>query len=260
MSYGYPEGQQSTPPPNTTQQSSRYPNLNNLVRSEDGFKKSVAFSGGANAVLGVVLGVAALMLIRNIIATVRTLSEYDMDFSRYFVRVFFSTEGVTGGVDPMLWAMVWLPIIAIPILIIVVIIKFATRNSSLTKLHQRFMAGGFLVDTATATGLQLTVTGGTGQLFLFAQPGTDPAWVTAAAQQVATMAAQDKQYLKTISKTTKSIGAAVPASLFDPSIPAGIWAVASSRDEVARPSLALPQSGKPQQLELLGLKKDVVIS
>jgi len=236
----------------------RYPQLNRLVHTEEGFRKSVRFSGGIIAILSVVLTIGVLLLVYNIVATLRTISDNGLPAS-YFWRVFMSTAGTNGGHDPMLVAIVYGPLVALLVVIVLFILRKLTLNASLAKLYARFSQGGFLADLHQA-GVTIQLGRTATQLYVLGTPNVPPDWVGTATQQINQAIMADRRskeartYLRAITRQVGISGIATQANQTDPSIPAGIFVVSlMARGDL--PAIAVPQSDDLTKFRLYTLKR-----
>jgi len=253
-----------TQPPSSTQQQSHYPQLNSILRTEDGFKHSIQYSGGADRAIGIVLGVALVALAWNLINTFQALSKAHAPIGQYFWQVFFIVENTNGNVDPTLWCEVWLPIIAIPLLVILLVVRKATHGSTIMKLLDKYRQSGFLAELVT-TGINVRVNNNMqGPACLIGPPNIPADWVTAAAQRMTAAVMSDpksreaKAYLKAVSKAvTKNFGTgAVQAKLADPGLPDGIFITGQIHSTTNMPvRIAIPAGSDFTVLKLYQLKK-----
>ena len=259
-------GYQPAPRPQaaSTQPQDHYPHLSQILHTEEGFRRSIRFTGGADAVLGVVLTVAVIALAYNVLSTFQSFSLNHLTVTpSHFWRLFTSTINTSGQFSPMLWAMIYVPLIAIPVVIILLIVKRVTLAGSIAKVYDRFMQGGCIMDLLP-TGIQWQVSNSKGQFYV-AGPSTLPSdWLPAAAQRIAGIVANDpkgkptKEYLKGLAKAAGTVSTVAPASLGDPGLPPGIYlALLLAHD--GRPRIAVPEQATGR-FNLYALKKDVPIA
>jgi len=250
--------------PSSTQQQSRYPQLDSILRTEEGFKNSIQYTGGTDSAISIVLVVAVLALVWNLIDTFKALSNAHVKVADYFWQVFFIVEGTSGKVDPVLWCEVWLPIIAIPVLVVLLVVRKATRGSSVTKILDKYRQAGFLAELVT-TGINIRVNNNMqGPVCLIGPPNIQADLVTAAAQRMTACALSDpksreaKDYLKAVSRVvTRGFGThAYLAKTADPSLPDGIYVTGQGRGTVNVPvRIAIPAGSDFTSLRLYALKK-----
>jgi len=238
----------------------RYPQLNSILRTEDGFKKSVKFIGGAQQALYLVLGVAVMFLVYNIITTFRSLPSGKLS---YFFELFWVVQGKNGQVDPMLWMMVYLPIIAIPIALILLIVMQTTKGTSEKKLFERFMRGGFLTDLVP-TGVMVNANNQRGQIYVFGLPDVPSDWLTAAAQRIGALGTpkgkEARAYTRALVKAVPLIGSVGSAVDVDQSFPPSILLTNQAVNPDERPRVALPLEKTPTKYQLYGLRKDAILA
>jgi len=210
---------------------SRYPQLESVLRTEEGFKSSIRYSGGADSALGFVLGIAIVGVVYNLISTFSTID----GASRLNVRddfwwVFFTVRGEGGDFSLLIWAMVWLPVIAVPVMIILLIVSRMTRGGAIVKVFEKYRQSGFLAELMP-TGVPCQLGNSKGTVFLIPAPSTPPDWTPAAIQHIRVRATTDpksreaKEYVRTLSGTVAggSGAFAVLANKADPSLPEGIF-------------------------------------
>jgi len=265
----YP-GEFSTPPSggsaSSNQNSSRYPQLESVLRTEEGFKSSIRYTGGADAALGVVLTLALVGVVYNLVTTIRSLSANKLPFGEYFFEMFFETRGTGGSVDPTLWAMVWLPVIAVPIALILLLVSKSTRGGAVTKVFDQFRQAGFVAELMP-TGIPIQMGNQKGMVFLIAGPGVPEDWATAAIQQLRVKANADpksretKDFKKQLTSTA-SVGAAGQAALAsqaDPTLPDGIY-ITGQQNNQQPVRIAVPVGNDNKRIKLWPLQKTVALA
>jgi len=261
---GYASAQRAQP--TTAQPQDRYPQLNQILHSQEGFRRSIRFTGGADKVLSFVLAVALIALAYNVLTASQSFSRNHLTVTlQHFWWLFTSTTDTTNNFSPLLWAMVYVPLIAIPVLVIVLIVKRVTLAGSIAKVYDRFMQGGCVMDLLP-TGVKWRIGNNQQGQFYVAGPSTLPSdWLPAAAQRIAAVAANDpkgkqtKEYLKGLAKAAGTVSTVAPASLGDPSLPQGIY-LALLLGHDGRPRIAVPDAKGTGRFNLHALKKDVPIA
>ena len=255
---------QPNPQPNPQFPSNpQYDQLNRLLHTEDGFKNSIQIPRGIDAILGVVLVIAVLMLVRNLFMTFSAMSQWHLS-SRYFWDVFFTTKNTRGQVDPGIWAAVYLPLIAIPIVIALIVVRRLTAGSVATKAFAQFNQNGFLT-SLVATGIPIQMGNQKGIVYVLGAPNVPAEWVVTAAQRMTASATADrrspetKQYVKTLRKLLQgTIGQVTRlANLADPTVPAGIF-VTTGYTRMANPIRVAAPTADQTRLSLYALKKNVL--
>jgi len=259
---GYQPAQPAQNTPSTPQE--RYPQLNQILHTEEGFKRSIKFTGAADSVLAIVLAVAIIALVYNVVSIFQSFAPDNLTVTpQNFWMLFTSTTDMSGNFSPVLWVMTYLPLIAIPVVIILLIVKRLTLDGSISKVYAQFRQGGFIIDLAP-TGVRWNV-GNTRCQFYAAGPSTlPPDWLPAAAQRIAGIAANDpkskqtKDYIRGLAKAAPNLNTVSPASLGDPGLPQGIYLTLMTTHD-GRPHIAVPTSAAGQ-LRMYALKKDVPIA
>jgi len=264
----YP-GEFSTPPTGgsaSSNQNSRYPQLESVLRTEEGFKSSIRYSGGADAALGIVLTLALLGLVYNLVTTFRSLSNNELPVGDYFFQMFFETRGTSGSVDPTLWAMVWVPVIAVPIALILILVSRSTRGGAVAKVYDQYRQGGFIAELMP-TGIPVTMGNNKGMLFLIAGPDVPADWATAAIQQLRVKANADpksretKDFKKKLNSAgaVGTVGQAERAIETDPTLPQGLFLTGQQNNQ-APVRIAVPVGNDNKRLKLWPLQKQVPLA
>ena len=260
---GYASAQRAQP--TTAQPQDRYPQLNQILHSQEGFRRSIRFTGGADRVLGIVLAIAFFALAYNVLTAFQSFSLNHLTVTpRHFWWLFTSTIDTTGNFSPLLWAMVYVPLIAIPVIVIVLIVKRVTLAGSIAKVYDRFMQGGCVMDLVP-TGVNWKVGNNQGQFYVAGPSSLPSDWLPAAAHRIASVAANDpkgkptKEYIKGLATAAGTVNTVGPASLGDPSLPQGVYlALLVGHD--GRPRIAVPDNKATGRFNLHALKKDVPIA
>lgn len=257
--YGYQPAQ-----PAASQTPDRYPQLSQILHTEEGFRRSIQFSGGADAALAVVLAIAVIGLIYNVVSAAQSFSLNNLTVTpQHFWWLFTSTTGTNGEFSPLNWAYVYVPLIAVPVIIVLLIVKRVTLAGSITKVYHQFMEGGFIMDMVP-TGVQLKTSNQRGQFFVAGPSTLPPDWLPAAAQRISGIANTDpkskptKEYIKGLAKAAPRVGVVAPASLGDSSLPQGMYLTLQLNAD-GRPRIAVPAK-TAGQIQLHALKKNVPIA
>jgi len=253
-------------PPMGQQTQQRYPQLSRVLQTEEGFARSVAYSGAAAKVIPSVLTVAILALVYNIVITVQSITHYGTSWN-YFIDVFFSVRSTNNTVDPWLVFWVYAPVVLIPVLIILLIVRKVTYHSSVARLRDDYMRGGFLADLLP-TGVPVPMGNRRGVLYLIGAPNVAPESTQAAVQRIVGIATSDpksretKAYVGALAKLA-AVGAgeqASQASQADPAIMPGIFLTAQITVVDGRPRVAVPIGNDFTKLRLYRLKKDAPVA
>jgi len=238
----------------------RYPQLEAVLRTEEGFKSSIRYSSVADSVLGVVILLALARLIYNLVATFSTLNAAGLSVRGHFLEVFLDTQG-KGNM-----AVVWLPIIAVPVIVVLLIGSRLTRGGAITKVYDQYRQGGFVAELIP-TGIPVVSNNTRGMLFLIASPRVPSDWVPAAIEQLRTKLNTDptsretKAYKFAVSSLTVP-GAGTQAGQVnkaDPSLPEGIF-VCSQQSNQGLVRIAVPIGDDHTRLKLWPLRKEVVLA
>jgi len=259
---GYQPAPSQAPAP--AQAQDRYPQLNQILHTEEGFKRSIKFSGGADTALGVVLVIALIALAYNVLSAFRSFSLNGLTVTpQHFWWLFTSTTGPDGEFSPLAWAYVYVPLIAIPVIIVLLIVKRVTLSGSIAKVYHQFMEGGFIMDMVP-TGVRWKVGNNNGQFFVAGPSTLPPDWLPAAAQRISGIANTDpkskqtKEYIKGLAKAAPSVGSVGPASAGDPGLPQGMYLTLQVAAD-SRPRIAVPAKAAGR-FQLHALKKDVPVA
>jgi len=206
--------------------------------------------------------IAVLALVYNLIYTFQSLSQNHLPVGPFFWRMFFEVHGESGSISPYFLAMVWLPIIAIPIVVILLVVRKATRAGSVNKLYEQYLQAGFLAELQS-TGIVVTISNNTrGPVCVFGAPNIAPDWVAAAVQRVNTGALADpkirecKAYLGAVRKVVANgfDTHASQANKADPSLPDGIF-ITGQRNVTSPVRVAVPVGNDFTRLRLIPLVK-----
>lgn len=238
----------------------RYPHLSQVLATADGFKRSIAYAGPLMRAAGTVLLIAVVLLMYNINSTVRSLrgSGYT------FWQMFFTTNDYN-GMNPLYVLFVWGPLVLIPVLAVLMIIRQATLSSAIAQVHADYLRGGFVADLVP-TGVRFSGRNQGGYLHLFGAPNVDPATVMGAAQRVTALSTekggQARQYKAAMAKLAKQKQGyqAIEAHTADPMLPAGVFIMAQYRTNTPRPVLAVPTGNDFTRLSIHQLKKSAPLS
>jgi len=238
-----------------------YPQLKSALGTEQGFKESIRYSSVVDSVLGVVLLLAAARLIYNLVATFSSLNVAGLPVRGHFWQMFLETQGkgVTGAV-------VWLPILAVPVVIILLIGIRLTRGGAITKVYDQYRQGGFVAELIP-TGIPVVSNNTRGMLFLITAPNVPPDWGQAAIEQLRRKLDTDPTSRETkafkfalSSLTVPGAGTqAGQANKADPSLPAGIF-ICSQQSNQSLVRIAVPIGDDHTRLKLWPLKKGVALA
>lgn len=228
------------------------------LSTKEGFTKAVVPASALMTALKVFLVLGLVLLAYNVVSTIQTLSKNDLP-SSYWFDVFFSTEGERGGTDPMLVAMVWGPIIAIPIALVLLVLVRLTQGGRDEKAYSGFAQGGYV---ASALGLPVPFVVGRDQfvpqVIVPAHLGTPEVsrWFDSL---TATVQGLDKpgskQLTKALVKTLKKDDVAVPATTVFPDSPPFALLVRASNAVGAQTVRAVIPGGTETRAYVVDLKK-----
>jgi len=258
---------------------SRFPQLERYLSTEQGFVQSVEYTGLANRILLIVLTVALLALGYNIYDTLRSLVSQKLPFNRYFWPMFFTIRDTTGSINYLFAIEVWLPIIAIPVVLIVMLIGLLTKGRSTAKLFYEYQRGGFVAELMQ-TGLKVVSkgtspsnmrlnslidiatgnNGGSGMVLVFGHPSIPRDTVVEAARHInnaASSAAYAHDMAKFMGRNNLFGRAAMLARLADSDLDDGLYltALPSGTPPVVR--VVVPDPNLPAGMKIYKLKKSV---
>ena len=262
--YGLPAGQGAPPSPATTPDAS-YPRLRQTLSTADGFERSVAVSTGADGAVIAIGAIAVGLLVWNIVSTLRTLAEglRGRSFVSAFAEVFMQTDG-----NPVFIAMVWGPIVLIPVLIIAFILRRVTRHGSVMKAFERFQATGF-IGQPVPTQVSLKVGNVAGVVSVVAAPQVPQEWAGACAQEVSALvntdpkSPQSKDLVKAFNRIINGAtgSQATRADAIDGRFPQGLWFLvlnSAAVGAVGSPRVFIP--GDKATATVYQLKNDVPLA
>jgi len=258
-SYQSPSMSQAAPSQNT----SRYPQLDSILRTEDGFARTIVYKGAATTALSIVLFVAVLAVVWNLVNTFQSLNDQGLPVGQYFWRMFFEVRNTSGNVDPYFLITVWLPVIAIPVLLLLLVVRQLTKGGSIAKVYAQYRNGGFLAELVP-TNINVYISNSSqGPVYVIGAPNIQPDWVTAAVQRLQAGALSDpkskecKAYQKAISGAVARGFAllAVQANKADPGLPDGIFITAQARNLKSPVRIAIPAGNDFTTLKLYQLQK-----
>jgi len=243
-------------PASTSQ--SRYPQLESILRTEDGFKRSIRYTSGADTALIAILALALLGVFYNVLTTLDSLDKQKLPWGEYFWEMLFVVRNTSGNIDPIFWATVWLPIIAVPLMLILLIVSKVTRPGAIRKVYEQYCRAGFVADLMS-TGVSVNFNNSTGLLCLFTAPNVPPDWAQSAIQHLRNQGSVSTDTLSgaVISGFGKE---AVQAKVVDPSLPEGIYITGQQKNNKSLVRIAVPKGNDYTRLKLWPLKKNVPIA
>jgi len=237
-----------------------YPQLESALSTADGFKRSVRYASRADTVLMYALLLCVLGVFSNAMITFNSLNGRPV--RDYFWPLFFEVRNRAGNIEPAYWAFAWLPIIAVPVILILLIVGRLTRGGSVLKVHNQYRQAGFVAQLVP-TGIPV-VSSNKNMLFLIAGPDVPPDWVPAAIEKLRVKLNTDPTSSETKAFKFAVASATVPgagtqagqANKADPSLPEGLY-ICSQQNNQSPVRIAVPAGKDPTRLKLWPLKKNV---
>jgi len=241
---------------------SRYPQLEAVLLTEEGFKRSIRYADGFDAALTGVVSVVVMGVVLNLSLTLYRLDRAGLPM-RFLWLYLFDVRGPGGTVDALFWAAVWVPVIAVPVMVGLLIARWMTRDGSVFKVCEQYRRGGFVAELVP-TDITIFVKDKRGLLFMIAGPGAAAESVQNAVRhmraRVEPKSREARLYLRGLSATVA--GADCPAVLAkkaDPGLPDGIFITGQlTRRWPVR--VAVPVGGDGTRLKLWQLQKDVPLA
>lgn len=151
------------------------------ITTVDEFRARVQVSRTSSGVAAALLGLAALLLVRNVVATVRSLGQNP---GAGFWDLFFTTTGEQGTTSGSLVVIVWGPVVLLAVSAVLLLWVLATRSAHLRRLFEQFRAAGWVAEQVP-TALQVRVGNQESALALLTGPGLGPDAVGAMARDLA---------------------------------------------------------------------------
>ena len=239
----------------TPASASRYPQLEAVLGTEEGFRRSIRYTSGADTALVSVLALAVLGVFYNVMTALDSLDKQGLSVREYLLPMLFAVRNTSGNIDPVFWATVWLPIIAVPVMLGLLIYSKATRGGAILKVYEQYRRAGFVAELM-ATGVSVNLNNSFGALCAFASPNVPPEWMPAAIQQLRS------QSVETLSgAVAMGFGKqAVQGKVVDPSLPEGIFITGQAKNNKSLVRIAVPIGDDYTRLKLWPLKKDVPLA
>jgi hypothetical protein len=223
---GYPQpvGPASGYPPAANPDLDPYGRVRAKLQTVEGFGEAVSYHNASNRVINGVLTIFAAALGWNLVSTIRSLLQQSINI-RYFLDVFLSVQDARGGVNPWFVFIVWGPLVCIPVVIVVLIVRKATWKSSLEKGWQRYKATGFL---APCLPVGVVIGNSKFQLAILASPLAPPPQVAAIANYLGELARDPKspaakEFNKRLVKARLLARTTVAAAAVDQTLPPGLF-------------------------------------
>jgi len=235
---------------------SRYPQLESVLGTEEGFRRSIRYTSGADTALLGVLLFAVFGVVYNVLSTLDTID----GSSRLTVRddfwfMFFVVRGESGNISPIIWAMVWLPVIAVPVMLGLLIYSRATRGGAILKVYEQYRRAGFVAELM-ATGVSVNLNNSFGPLYALASPNVPPDWMPAAIQQL-----RGQSVDRLSGAVATGFGKqAVQGKVVDPSLPEGIFITGQAKNNKSTVRIAVPIGDDYTRLKLWPLQKDAPLA
>jgi hypothetical protein len=145
------------------------------------FRARVKVPHGVGAAAGVVAGILALLLIYNIRSAADSM---DANPWASFWDLFWTTTGESGGTDPVLVALVWGPVVLLPVVLILWVADLVTHPARVARVHQEYLTAGW-VGEQVPTGLRVTIGRAAHDLVVLAGPGLAPVQLSEPVRQMA---------------------------------------------------------------------------
>ena len=177
-----PTGGGYQPAPATAQD--KYPRLNRLLHSEEGFKRNIVEGGGAAAAILLLVVFAIGTFGYNCYMAVKAIrgAGYSVSLNK-FIDMFIAGDDESKRIAG-LGLLVWLMLFCVAAAVVLWVIRRVRLNATLTKLYDRFCQKGFLAEL-TPAGVTIDVGNKLqADLFVFGLPGVSSEWVVWAAQQL----------------------------------------------------------------------------
>ncbi len=141
---------------NQTQLWTPAPEVSAQLSNPQNFSRAVKAPSASTKALSTVGIIALALLVYNLVNTITSLNKNGLS-SKYFVDMFFTVESYSGSVNPILVLQVWGPILAIPLIVVLLIISLSTKDARARKVFEAYQSGGYI---AVANTLPLAVVSG----------------------------------------------------------------------------------------------------
>jgi len=231
----------------------RYPQLDDALRTREGFVTSVDARSDAYPFLIVIffVGVAAM-----IAALWLALPYKPARLTWWQALLWFGPHGV--GPDPTQIVITWLGLALIVVGGVWAIARQVGRHGAANRLFDRYQRGGFLA-RLTATGIPVRRGRATVPLFAFASPDVPDDVAVAAIERLRASASDSLAYVIRLGRLTRSFLARGRAlSRMDDAMPDGVFV--TSRPRVwsgGQLRVAVPVASDPTTVALFRLNRDV---
>ena len=248
-----------------------YPALRQALSTLDGFERSIRFRTGADLAAGAILGAAGALLLWNVVNTTLALVRDGLHGAgpvRAFLDVFVSTRGENPG---MLYAIVWGPVVLVPLAVAVWALRRLTRRGRLERTFQRYQQAGFLGTPVRSPVEVPAANNARAAVFVVADPRVPPEWAGACASHLAALVNTDPRspdataLVGALTRTNGGASAtsAVRAAAVDARFPDGLWfltvrAAATPAYQGGRPLVFVPGTG--QTAAVYALRDDLAVA
>ncbi|MFB9956103.1 hypothetical protein [Cellulomonas denverensis] len=156
----------------------------------DEFRQRAVVPRLAGSIAAVVGGILLLLLLYN----ARSAWE-SMDANPWasFWDLFWVTTGENGSTSPVLVALVWGPVVLLPVILVLVVVDLLTHEGRVDKVYQRYLQDGWVAEQLP-TGVRVKVGRNQVDVVVLSGPGQPPAELAGPAASVgARVAAMDKK-------------------------------------------------------------------
>ncbi len=100
-----------------------------------------------------------------------------------FWDLFWVTTGTNGATNPVLVALVWGPVVLLPVILVLVVVDLLTHEGRVDKTYQRYLQDGWLAEQVP-TGLQVQVGRAKVEVVVLSGPGQPAAQLAEGAARV----------------------------------------------------------------------------
>jgi len=261
MSYG-----SATDNPLTQSSNQRYPVLDGVLHTQDGFKRFVTGGRSIDTVFWWVIIALAVAAVANGLATAGTMQSMHVPASAFFRLLFDTTrDGSGSGMHALDLVLVGCFVVALALAVILEIVRKVMYGSTIQRMFDSFMRGGFVFEYVP-TGWSWYLPGFRGGINsayvqLFAHPSVPRANVEAFIQNMAAMQQQATPeaaaYMSAIQKLSKKAGSdhGIQLRRVDASVSPGIYITWSMFPSPTGPSVAVPDGDDPAKMIVCDVRK-----
>lgn len=116
---------------------------------------------------GVTAGILAFLLVRNVLATMNSM---DANPGASFWDLFWTTTGTDGETSVLLVAMVWGPIVLLPVILALVVVDIALHPARVHRFYEQYLRDGWVAEQVP-TGLNVKIGQSTEEIVVLTGPG-----------------------------------------------------------------------------------------